>query len=520
MRYFTVLLGLALICCAGPGSREAGTGEDESARPRALAPGPKPDWVDRGGRSPRFPDVGYVTGFGVAEGQGALDAAKERAAADLATRIEVRIEHELRDVSAERDGRYSYEVAAVTRSTVDIQLGGLTFEAWQKGDTAYALAIVQRASAARQRRDRRRLAIVEMRECLSRAEALEQAGRKTRAVAAYEDCRRPIAEALQHEAVARALLPDPGDAAVHRELVAATRTIDEKVDEVLDDASASLSAAAESLALQLARQGVSTASRLDVQPFTYGTADLSSTFGREAASELESALARLARRQMDEQAEALIVRGVYLERDGGVRLQVTAKRQRTAHLVAGAGTFLPSAAIPANLDLRPANFEQALQAQRALSDGGLITGDLRLELWTNKGRRGVVLTESEEFKIYLRVNRPSYVRLIYVLQNGAQVPIDQSFRIDPSKVNSVVEYPYAFEVVPPFGVEHIHATAFTERPPLLATRRTVIGGVPYEVVVDGIEQIVRTRGLRIKNDEQVAEAFVAVTTTPRGRSGS
>ena len=82
-------------------------------------------------------------------------------------------------------------------------------------------------------------------------------------------------------------------------------------------------------------------------------------------------------------------------------------------------------------------------------------------------------------------------------------------------MGSIVEYPHAFEVVPPFGVEHFHATAFTQPPPALRTRREVIDDVPYDVVVDGMRQITRTRRERLRNDEQVAESFVAITTTPR-----
>ena len=40
-------------------------------------------------------------------------------------------------------------------------------------------------------------------------------------------------------------------------------------------------------------------------------------------------------------------------------------------------------------------------------------------------------------------------------------------------------------------------------------------GIEYEVVVGGLAEIARIRNARLRNDEQVAESFVAVTTTPR-----
>jgi hypothetical protein len=451
----------------------------------------------------------------VARGDDAVAVAKQRAATDLAARLEVRIEHELRDVSEEKDGVYSYHVASLTRSTVDLKLSGIVYQTWGDGRDVYAFAILDRAAAAAQRRHQRDLALIEVRRCLATGLRQERERHAERAVATYEDCRRPIAQALEHGAVARALTDvGPEDEAAHAELVDATRAVDEKVEDILHRPVSSMRTAAERLALQLGRQGVSTGSTLVVRPFSYGTADVSSAFGRRMAGDLESALARHARGDGDA-ARALVLHGVYFEDGDAVRLDVTVKEADTARLVASAGSSLPRASVPEDLPLRPSNFIEALEAQRLLSDGGLVTGDLRVDVWTSRGRKGVVFTEDEEYRVYLRVNRPAWLRLVYVLQNGLQVPIEQSFYIEASRANTVVEYPHAFEVVPPFGVEHIYATAYSEVPPRLRTRREWIDGIEYEVVVGGLSEIARIRKARVRNDEQIAESFVAVTTTPR-----
>ena len=64
----------------------------------------------------------------------------------------------------------------------------------------------------------------------------------------------------------------------------------------------------------------------------------------------------------------------------------------------------------------------------------------------------------------MRVNRPAYVRLVYILANGSKVVLEQAYFIDASKVNQAVEYPDKFEVSAPFGVERLYAVAFTETP--------------------------------------------------------
>jgi hypothetical protein len=508
-----VLLSCAVLLLIQPGCA--------STRTAPVSEVAEPDWVKNGGNSPRFGDSRFVTGFAMAEGQNALDGAKQQASADLAGKISVRIQHELQDVAEEEDGEYRYRIAAITHSTTDIRLTGLLFETHEKGERVYVLAYLDRQVAAEQRERERNLALIDLRECVSSAERHERARRATDAIHTYESCRRPIAQALEHDAVARVLRREQAanDVALN-EVIRATRTVDEKISSILDRPASSLREASGRLALQLLDRGDLGNSPLTVSPFTYGTTDLSSAFGRETAIELERALVadRAAADGTAEAAGAKLVRGVYLVRADEIRLSATLKDVESGRLLDSAETTLPRAALPKGVALKPANFETALRDQKILAEGELLSGDLRVEVWTDKGRRGVVYTEREELKIYLRVNQPAWVRLVYVLQSGAQVPLEQAYYIDASKVNFVVEYPEAFEIAPPFGVEHIHATGFTMHPEPVATRRVMIDGESYDIVADGMDAVVRTRGLRrVRNDEKfaMAEGFVTVTTTPR-----
>ncbi len=477
----------------------------------------KPDWVKRSGVSDQYPRSDYVTGFAMATGDNALEEAKQAAAADLARLISVRIESELSDVSQEEDGEYSYRVAAVTRSTTDVKLSNLHYEIERKWGRIYALAVVERRAGARHRRAERDRAMSELRACLAAAELEAQAERKASALAMYESCRRPIAEALQHDAVANALLVEKrGDTSTLQEITGASRRLDAEIEAILRRPARSLAEAADALAAQIARQGVSNRSRLSVSHFNYGTTNLSSRFGRRAGLELERALARAAAAEPGEgPSPDLAVRGVYFESGEHLRLSVTVSEVVSGRLMGSAESALALSALPSGLEIKPVNFETALRDQRILAEGGLISGDLRLEVWTDRGRGGVLYSEHEELKLYMRVNQTAWIRLIYVLQNGAKVPIDHGYYIDATKVNQMVEYPDSFEVVPPFGIEMIHATAFTERPPRLRTDMREIAGVHYEVVSDGLGSVIRTRGLARKQKKALAEDFVTVTTTPQ-----
>jgi len=61
----------------------------------------KPEWVEHNGISAEHPREKFVTGFGMAKGDEALERATQAASADLARKISVRIESEVNDVSQE-----------------------------------------------------------------------------------------------------------------------------------------------------------------------------------------------------------------------------------------------------------------------------------------------------------------------------------------------------------------------------------------------------------------------------------
>ncbi len=509
------LLALLFLGCA------AGTPRD-GAPPPVERQGETPEWVSSGGKSRRYPDARFLTGFAMEVGGKPLDSARKHAAADLSQRISVRIEHELRDVSVEEDGVEHYKISAMVRSTSDIRVSDLRYETWEiRGDgdqhRGYALAVLERSGAVKRRRAMRGRSLEAVRACLDSGRRQQDAGQASEAIATFSGCRRPIAEALEHDAVVTAVLPSsgsrsPGDDEAARELMQASRQVDEHIAALLRRPNTSLRDAVDALAIQLGQQGISGRDAVVVAPLTYGNTDLSSNFGRHASMELEGAMARKAR--AEPRKAKLAVRGFYLEQGDELQLSATVRDAESGRMLASAESRLAMSAVPDSLEIKPSNFQQALQDQGMLAEGEIVSGDLRVELWTDRGKRSLLYTEQEELRIYFRVNQPCWVRLIYVLQNGVQVPIDTGFYVDASKVNLAIEYPETFEVVPPFGVEHIYAMAFTEEPPMLRTKQEWIDGQLYDIVAGGMDSVVRTRGIRRREKVEIAESYISLTTTP------
>jgi len=478
-----------------------------------------PEWVERNGASVEFPTERYLLGFAQANGrEEAVESAKQQATADLARQISVQIESSVVDITREANGRIENDLTIQIRATSDIRLDGIRFETHRRRKNVWTLAVLERLPAAVSRRKLRDRALTLTQECLDAAAKEEAAGRTIQALAAYRSCRTSLTDALGHEAVAAALqrgglLEDE----VGRRLARYATRIDTRVRAIPHEDADSIRSAAGGLAAQLASAGIGRGSNIQVAPLLYQGRDISSPFGREIALALESAIGRTAPTAGAHPAGVIVVRGTYREGEEGFQLRVGAKLAESGVLLASAEISLAQSGVPTGMPTKPANFERFAADADKLSGGEIVSGDLRVELRTNKGNQGIIFDEGEELVLFVRVNQPAWIRLIYILTSGDHVPITQAWFIDESKVNQLVEYPASFEIVAPFGIEMIHAMASTEKPPKLVTESSLIDGESYEVIRDGANQVVRTRGLARKTKKQIAEQTLQLTTMRAAR---
>jgi phage terminase large subunit-like protein len=482
-----------------------------------------PEWVSSGGQTARYPRSQYVTGYAAVQGgQDPLSSAKAQAAADLSARIVVRIENQTTDLQEQKGDQYRQEIAAVTRATTDVRLANLVYETHQDGDKAWALAVVERAAAAAEERKLRDEAAARVKDLLLQGESAEAGKREADALRAYFGVRVAVAEASSHESIARALAASADAVALAGEMAKGARTADERIAALLRKPVSTMDDAVEAISLQLERQGVTAGARWTVAPLTYKATSFHSVFGRSVSADIERALAKVAagaEGKSEGKQRDLALRGSYLEEGANIRLKVVATEVASGRMIAGADATLPRKAVPGELPLVPQNVLQALQDEKVLGGADeVISGDLTVDLTTSLGRRNLLLAEKQEYKLMIRVNKASYVRLVYFLANGMRVPLEQAFFVDDSKRNLWVEYPNAFEVSPPYGVERFQAVAFTERPEPLLTKKVQVAGQDYDVVADDAPKaLIGHRGVKFakaKKDEH-AEAVITMTTTPR-----
>lgn len=113
-------------------------------------------------------------------------------------------------------------------------------------------------------------------------------------------------------------------------------------------------------------------------------------------------------------------------------------------------------------------------------------------------------------KLFARINRESYKRLVYHLTAGSRVKLVDNYYLSSDKVNKVYELSFVFECVESIGTETLQLNAQTKKfAPL-----NIENIDSYEFINDGLsDNLVNTRGFKKKpSDVLKAEKRVIITT--------
>jgi hypothetical protein len=484
----------------------------------APAVAQSPQWAETEGRKALYPESAYFTGFGMAALQSGHDKAEclQRAAADarrdLIEGIRVSVRSEFID-KAERKGLDSTEhLYSSLQTQAQLELQGLRTETFAEGKTCSALAIAKREDTARLYAEKESRLYEDLRLRFDAARRSEGAGDKGKALNGYLSCYPVLRQAQEAATIAflarggKDAAPAPESRVSFAALRAAVERLSSRPVESADDL-------AWALAFQLSEQSVSSGARVMVAPFSYKDTGMASPFSRFLRQSLQRKLADtvawkiveggqafqpktrdIAREYAESSGAEYALAGSYWPEAAGVKIIATLRRVSDGSVAAGAEASAPHAAIKASgQSLEPQNFKDAALDQRVFAHGEIQGGGLTLEAWTNKGGEDLVFSKGELMKVYVRVNLPSHVRLLYQLADRRKVLLLDDYFVDASKVNRVYEIPQEFECDAPFGAEFLQAFASTEPfEPLGVEKKD-----GYDVVVGDLgAALVKTRGMK------------------------
>ncbi len=441
--------------------------------------GDDPDWVSNYGKSAKYPTELYLTGFGshLAKEKNAHQIAEDDARAALARTVTVQVQSQVVNKLEEQGKKASEYFSSVTQSSTSLQIQGVKTETFKKDKTLYALAYVSRADLTRiyqQKKNELQSQIKKTIEAAKQDESnknIEDAAAKYLSLfPLYDELKETMCILLvaDSKASAATVMDDP--------LMMGKTESANRVEQLLAQSINSVDDAARAIAYQISKQIKQPSGKLLVAPFTYQDTRMSSSLARYLQRVLESQMqkwdiaaqakgfipksSQVTRDLATESGAQNLLEGSYWELGQQVKIIARLHEVTTGEILACAEVLMRAALVQAaHLDLKPQNAVTALADQKAFKEDEVISSDIHLEVFTNKGNENLLFTEGEMMKVYVRVNRAAHVRLMYNIASGERTLLFNDYYIDESKANQAVEIPAEFECASPFGAESMLAFA-------------------------------------------------------------
>ena len=452
-----------------------------------IQAGKQPDWVVNYGQSDKYDEQVYLTGFGEALGisQESKEIAQENARADLSQKVLVKIDSTVSNYQLEDGEETLQQFSTVTQSSSELQVMGLETLTYvrdsRKNPMSFALVYIERKKLAKLYQAEKKRLTSQILQLITLAE--NQDNPKYTSVQYYYQT-WPLLDKL---AEVQTILLSVSSTQIFSDLASQDLAdqplilnksqINRRIQQLSLHSIDNLDDVAGAIQFQLYQQFDLQHQQLLVQPFFYQDTRLSSRFARYFKQLLEGKLENSIKPHREFQAKSVnyekdmavsadadyIITGSYWEKEDNVQILAFCRSVQTGEIRASANVDFKRGMLKSSLNLKPDNFEKIMSQQLAFEQEVIDSGQLKLEVWTDRGKNALLYSQGELMKVYLRTNRPCYVRLLYILANGQKTLLVDNLQINlesinrPLLVNDLLEID--FECTSPFGAEMIIGVA-------------------------------------------------------------
>jgi hypothetical protein len=434
--------------------------------------------------------------------------ASDNARGDLIRKIRVKIKSVLVTYEANKNNADESYAASVSQSTSTLNLEGVETRGFfdsRKG-TAYSLAYVKRAALVSRYSDKAEKLSAEIKSIAAQADmaALTDSSRALQEYLLLYPLYYDLEEAETVIAVAGGKSVNTG--------VPAFSGIKEKVATLIKKPVTGIDDAAWLIAYQLRSQAKSGSVRFATM--TWRDTSMSSPFARYMRESITRKLTEKGGITVSEEKPDMVLTSSYWDRgpSSDIKLFAVLMEVGTGKVRSSAEAVIPASVVKTcGYETRPQNFKEAYADRKVFEKDEVSGGGLTVEAWTDRGDDGIILNRGEIIKVFVRVNRPAYLRFIYHMADGNRALLLDNYYIDSSKVNTVYQIPEEFECVPPFGAETMQVAASTARFESIATQKKD----GYDLITETLQSTVtKTRGLKIRDDAKPAygEKRIVLTT--------
>jgi hypothetical protein len=505
----------------------------------------KPEWVTNNGKSVKYPDARYLTGYGFSsitknnDKSSAQNTASEFARKNLIEKVKVQIQSVTVQHNEENGDQFASMYSSATQSTSALELQGLETETYYDDDDEiqYVFVHANRDAIVKLYNDKVKKLKEEISDKKKEAESFEQEGKITQALNAYVAC-LPLSRQLEEAqtiklslSIANAfaeLQTEANDNEITLSTIrqSITKLVKRPLNSV-DDVAWYLSYL---LKEQVDQKNENTTVALMVAPLYYQDTKMGSSFSRYFKQVLENKLIEVGKWDVLQQGSTVqsvssdpaneyakasgakfVLSGSYWEQGNSIKLIINIRSVADGKIMASAEAVTDANVISSiGKNLKPENYQQALVDQKIFSKDEIAGGGLTLEAWTNRGVENVMFVEQDTMNVLVRVNYPCYVRLIYHMADGKRILLLDNYFMDQSKVNTAYQIPDEFVCSEPFGGEILQIFARSEKFDALVTEQ--LNG--YNFLKEDLQKIViGTRGFKkITPKTMQAEQRIQITT--------
>jgi hypothetical protein len=502
-----------------------------------------PDWVKNQGKSLKYNELRYLTGFGMAKLEKnsnraeATQSASDNAKKNLIEKVRVSVSSNVLSKSEETEKKYSSYFASAVQSSASMDLQGLDIQHYYDEDERmeYALATVSRQNVIEVYGKRAADLRSEIHQHVANGKKFDDQNQRAQALNEYLACYPLFRQLEEAETILIAAQTNESksfselDGVVQKDQVNVGQ-VRQAVDKLVQRPINTPEDLAWYLVYTIKGQSDLQGKRMMVTPFTYQDMKLGSPLSRYFKQVLEGKAVEVGKWDIVQQPTTFqpktrdvaqeyaqasgadyVLSGTYWELPEGIKFQAVVRSVAESKLVASAEQLVPATVIQSsNQSLKPQNFKEAFADQKDFKSGEVVGGGLNLEVWTNKGVENLMFTKGEHMTVFVRTNIPCYIRCLYHLASGERVLLLDNHYIDESKVNKVYQIPQEFECDAPYGGEVLQVFARTEEfEPIMTTEKD-----GYRYLNEDLKKIVvATRGFKaVKRASMQTEQRITITT--------
>ncbi len=484
----------------------------------------EPKWLTLSGRQFYYPPEKFIIGYAwegydrQEEPSDVIRELKKTASAELISSVKVTIQTQSTFNTEQVDNSLHQYFKESSTSFSSMDLSGLSYETHvdEKERKVHVLATAEKSTVRRAYLNQLGKKVKEIQAGIEMANALSLDGNSPEAYEKYLKTQPLFREVEEDQTLLIMLgLNDESKLKIN-EVQEAKKTVTKALQALKKSGDRNLSDVCYFMAGNLEKQLPGPEGTVQLAYFTFEDTKMASPFSKRLTASLEQKLIaetsyKLISPDKAGQKATYLLTGTYWDSGNKLKIVAILKEVGSGKALASIEDQIAKSWLSGQgIQFMPENFADAFSRMQAFRKDEIMGGGLQAEVWTNRGNENLIFTENDTLQLYVRVNKPTYIRFIYHLADGSRVLLLDNYYIGKDKVNKVYEIPDKFVCAPPFGVETLQLNAQTKAFGPLNT----VEQYGYQFIRDDLKQVIQaTRGFkRVEETDVKAETRLVITT--------